>query len=226
MTSDEAVKLIGAVSELIGVLIWPAALVFLFVYFRKSIGSFISNLGEFSVRTPAFEATAKRQAAEAAASLTVATLSRSPGEGVQVENIDPKDIADAVVPAGRSQRRIRKSVVLWVDDRPNNNIYERQALEALGIEIDLSESTEDALRRIRREPFDLIISDMGRPPDARAGYTLLDELRKAGNRTPFVIYAGSKLPEHVREGRERGAAGVTNDPQELFNMVVRILGRQ
>jgi CheY-like chemotaxis protein len=110
-----------------------------------------------------------------------------------------------------------------VDDRPDNNRFERQALEALGIDIDLSTSTDDALEKIRRRSYDLIISDMGRPPDARAGYTLLDELRRSGNHTPYVIYAGSKAPEHIREARERGAIGSTNVPQELITIVTNAL---
>lgn len=228
MTSAQVIQLIGAVAQLVGVLVWPAALVFLFIYFRESIGSFIANLSELSLRTPGIEATAKRQAtaaAEAAVALSAAQAKGPSGDGVQAEAIDPKVIADAVVPAMRAQRRIRRSLVLWVDDIPDNNIFERQALEALGVEIDISTSTDDALRKVRRESYDLIISDMGRPPDPQAGYTLLDELRSEGYATPFIIYSGSKRPEHVREALRRGAIGATNDPQELFTMATRALGR-
>ena len=128
------------------------------------------------------------------------------------------------MPNARAQRRLEGSHVLWVDDRPDNNRYERQALEALGVRFTLSISTEDALERLRRQKFDLIISDMGRPPDQYAGYTLLDTLRGAGDRTPFVIYAGSRDPEHVKEAREHGALGCTNSAQELILLVTRALG--
>ncbi len=110
-----------------------------------------------------------------------------------------------------------------MDDRPNNNRFERQALEALGVDIELSTSTEDALGKLRRRSYDLIISDMGRPPDDRAGYTLLDQLRGSGNYTPYVIYASSRSPEHVKESREHGAIGCTNLPQELIAMVTTAL---
>jgi CheY-like chemotaxis protein len=110
-----------------------------------------------------------------------------------------------------------------VDDRPSNNRFERQALEAIGVQIDLSTSTEEALEKIQRQSYDLIISDMGRPPDARAGYTLLDKLRSAGNKTPFVIYANSRAPEHVREALRHGAIGCTNVPQELMEIVTKAL---
>jgi CheY-like chemotaxis protein len=38
--------------------------------------------------------------------------------------------------------------ILWVDDRPANNIYERQAMEALGIRFTISTSTEEALQML------------------------------------------------------------------------------
>jgi CheY-like chemotaxis protein len=114
--------------------------------------------------------------------------------------------------------------VLWVDDRPSNNLHERQALEAVGITFVPAVSTEEALEKIKRQPFDAIISDMGRPPDPQAGYTLLEKLRESGDRTPFLIYAGSSAPEHRAEARRRGAVACTNRPDELFEMVLSILG--
>ena len=122
-------------------------------------------------------------------------------------------------------RRAGRSTVLWVDDRPNNNVHERQALEALGGRFVLAKSTDEAVEKLNRGSCDAIISDMGRPPDPRAGYTLLDKLRGAGDRTPFIIYAGSRDPEHRAEAIQHGAVGCTNRPDELFEMVLRALGR-
>ena len=90
----------------------------------------------------------------------------------------------------------------------------------MGVRVTISTSTADALETIGKMKFDAIISDMGRPPDTQAGYTLLDELRRRGVKTPFVIYAGSNLPEHKQMARERGAQGSTNRPQELLDLVV------
>ena len=89
---------------------------------------------------------------------------------------------------------------------------------------DISASTEDALEKLRLRRYDAIISDMVRPPDRQAGYTLLEQLRKMDKSTPFIIYAGSNLPEDRALARSRGAAGLTNDPQELFDLVIRALG--
>lgn len=215
----------SAVTNLLAVLIWPGLILFLILRFRASISDFIGNLGEVNFKAAGVEATARRRQVEAAVALGAAVTKQSQQSTGQVADLS--DVAGALndaVPNARAQRRLEGSHVLWVDDRPDNNRYERQALEALGVRFTLSISTEDALERLRRQKFDLIISDMGRPPDQHAGYTLLDTLRGAGDRTPFVIYAGSRDPEHVKEAREHGALGCTNSAQELILLVTRALG--
>lgn len=222
MTADQAIRLIDAVGQLLGVLVWPAVVLFFLLRFRSSLAEFFGNLGEFSLKAPGVEATAKRQREEAAAALGAAVTARAPGAGEPAAVSDPRDVAEAL-PSPRAQRRLRGAHALWVDDSPDNNRFERQALEALGIHFDLSDSTEDALDQVRRRSYDLVISDMDRPPDDQAGYALLDQLRSAGNRTPFIIYTGFRTQEHVREARQRGAVGLTNRPQELIEMVTQAL---
>jgi CheY-like chemotaxis protein len=70
-----------------------------------------------------------------------------------------------------------RKLILWVDDRPNNNILERHSMAAYNIDFVLAQSTGQALAELRKQQFDAIISDMGRPPDLRAGYTLLEAVR-------------------------------------------------
>lgn len=223
MRTDQASILLSAVAQLIGVLIWPTVLLFFLVRYRDAIVDFINNLGEFNFRAPGVEASGKRQQVEAAAALGAAIATRADDEGSAGVVADPRDVA-AALPSSRAQRRLRGAQVLWVDDQPGNNRFERQALEALGIDIDLSGSTSDALEKVRRRSYDLIISDMGRPEDGRqAGYMLLDQLRNVGNQTPYVIYAGARTRENVREARERGAIGATDLPQELIAIVTGAL---
>lgn len=220
MSSDQVIRLISAVGGLLAVLVWPAVVLFFLVRFRHALTEFFSNLGELSFKAPGMEATAKRQQ-EAAVALGAAVANRALDDATETIS-DPRDVAESL-PSPRTQRRLLGSRILWVDDRPSNNRFERQVLEALGIQIALSTSTEDALEKIQRQSYDLIISDMGRPPDNRAGYTLLDKLRSTGNKTPFVIYASSRAPEHVREALQHGATECTNSPQELVEIVTRSL---
>ena len=78
--------------------------------------------------------------------------------------------------------------------------------------IRLAESAERAMERLAHERFDLVISDMGRQDEPRAGYALLEQMRNAGIRLPLIFYsAGGNLPEHRRLAREKDAFGSTNN---------------
>ncbi len=113
--------------------------------------------------------------------------------------------------------------ILWVDDRPDNNIYERKAMEAMGLEFTLALSTDEALQIHSSKRFAAIISDMGRKEGPREGYALLEAVRAKDKSTPFFIYAGSNAPQHRREAALRGAQGSTNIAGDLIEMVTRAL---
>lgn len=115
--------------------------------------------------------------------------------------------------------------ILWVDDCPNNNRYERAMMEELGASFALCTDTADAIRALKSWRFDLVLSDMGRPSGADAGYVLLTEMRQSGNDTPFVIYASSNSKQHKMDAASRGASGCTNDPRELLELVFQALKR-
>ena len=174
------------------------------------------------------EASAKRKQSEATAALTAATAAK-PGQHQtpEVAATEARAAANVVADfsAPRLLRKAGRTVVLWVDDRPENQTYERQALEALGMRIVQVTDTDSALRTVEKQKIDVIISDMSRPPDDRAGYTLLDALRQRGNETPFIIYSSSGSVEHRQEARARGAFGSTNRVTELYEYVLSALAR-
>lgn len=225
MTAAEWTDLLKAVADLIGVLIWPILVLVLVLRFTEPIGDFLNNMRELTLKAGGVEASAKRQ--EAVAALGAAIASRGDESVDAAGSAEDPSRAAAVLaralPNAKAYRRIDGARVLWVDDRPDNNRYERQSLEALGIDFSLSTSTADALAQLGHRHFDLVISDMGRPPDARAGYTLLDDLRRRGDETPFLIYAGSRSAEHVTEAQRHGAIGCTNSPSELIGLVTNVL---
>ncbi len=113
--------------------------------------------------------------------------------------------------------------VLWVDDNPSNNEYERQALKALGVRFTLAESTSQALELIQKQEFDSIISDFKRRDDPKGAYTLLAELRRNGNEIPFIIYSGLATPDLEADAKRWGALGETDRPTTLFELVIQSL---
>ncbi|MEQ9945489.1 response regulator [Pectobacterium aroidearum] len=159
---------------------------------------------------------------------TVALLTAASAKQPENNSGDPetqlRDIVNVVskVPHQFKQEKWRNRI-LWVDDRPENNVYERKAFEAQGIEFTLAISTSEALDLIEKNKFAAIISDMGRSEGPQEGYVLLKKLREIGDKTPFMIYATSNLPEHKRMARERGAIGSTNRADELFQTVMNAI---
>lgn len=229
MALEDLVDILEAMASLLGAICWPVLVVFVLLYFGAPLRRFIDSMGEFSLKAGpgGVEAAAKRQA-EAAAML--ATASARKGEAGRPGDSDTavNEIARAVsqVTDPRKARRLASAQVLWVDDQPENNVYERRSMEALAINFAISRSTEDALEKLAVDGFDLVISDMGRPGDGRAGYTLLEAMRQRGIDIPVVFYTGSGSPEHWAEARRRGALSSTNSPQALFQLVTStLLGR-
>lgn len=96
--------------------------------------------------------------------------------------------------------------VLWVDDRPENNIYERRAFEGVGISFVLSLDTKDALHQLSTQHFAAVISDMGRKEGPQEGYVLLDAMRKGGDKTPPIFLRILKCARtHTPDTTARGS---------------------
>lgn len=120
------------------------------------------------------------------------------------------------------RERVRERTILWVDDRPDNNIWERHALEPYGVRFELAVSTDEAEQRVREKgPFAAIISDIGRPEDSQAGFTLLSKLREAKDQAPYFIYTTARAAAGLGPvARLKGAEGITSNPDQLVKMVL------
>lgn len=116
-----------------------------------------------------------------------------------------------------------KREILWVDDKPENNTYERNMLEQYGLEFTLALTTQQAMQYLHHQKFSLIISDMGRKEGPREGYVLLEQVRKIDKDIPFIIYSVSREQKHIQEAITRGGQGCTNDSSELVDLVIKNL---
>jgi len=128
------------------------------------------------------------------------------------------DVRQAVTPDAIA--KFGSAAILWVDDNPSGNDYLIRAFRELGITVDTSLNTDDALARLDSgRKYSAIITDMGRPPDPRAGYTLLAALRQRNNRVPVIVFASSDSEEHRKEAQAAGAVDSTNQAQRVFRFV-------
>ena len=162
---------------------------------------------------------------------------RETGEGLRKWTIPPDSyhlligaLGTVVVQALQSRLAFgpRRPRVLWVDDEPDNNTTERKYDLAEGnVEYTLATTTEEGLACTRDALFDVVISDMGRVGDRHAGYTLLEALRRDGNKVPFVIYSSRSRPQDDDEARRRGAVGRTGWSPKLPVLFLKaVMARQ
>jgi CheY-like chemotaxis protein len=240
MDIDHWIKVLEILVSVIQALIWPLLALFALLYLGTTLKKYLEYLGKdrsvSEVSAEAGPAGVKfnvKRAVEIATNLTLADKKSRPTESSSDEKapseIKTQEVLNIASQAASSETvlKLAGAKVLWVDDNPENNYYERSALEALGIRFTISTFTEDALEKVRYDTYDAIISDMGRQPPDRttpyeqyAGYTLLKELRERGIRTPFIFYASSDRPEHEALAKSRGAFGSTGNPRKLFQLVI------
>ena len=123
----------------------------------------------------------------------------------------------------------RAARVLWVDDRPANNEYERKLLREHGIVFDNVVSTTEAIEQLGNEAYDLVITDLGRKGSSdrssTAGAAFLDQpvMREGG--PPVIVYAGSWAVAQRADLVQRGAVDVMANREALIATVLEILGR-
>jgi len=134
-----------------------------------------------------------------------------------LKNVDPAKLANATV----IEESEAKYSILWVDDHPKNNLYEKLAFEAQGIKVDLALTTDKALSMLQNGKYSAIISDIKREEGEQEGYVLLNKIRESKNETPFFIYADKNEPEQKAMAKSKGAQGMTNQAQELYQMVMK-----
>lgn len=222
---DNFVKVVEAVSKLVGALAWPLVVLIVVWWFRKPLLEFIARIKEGSVKLGFLELRATQAAAEAA---VTAELARE-ASGSSTASIV---MATAV---GKSHRladwlrhiplaELNGRTVLLVDDQPDNNYLEVKSLEALGIRVVFAKSTPEALELLNGADFDVIISDMARPHDEQAGYSLLAKVRTLRPNMPFILYTSAHTTEQARSIISQGAYGSTSRASELVELVVTAIG--
>lgn len=218
---------LSSVADLVRAIVWPlvvvvVALVLLTGERGNRLLEWIKGWFEGAERVKLGPVEVERkvdQAVRSSLSVAAAEMKQKPPD--QVLNPASVDrISHAVTSAVMSDLTQRSPAILWVDDQPDNNVSERRALEqSLGANFTLSTSTEDAMQRLAHGSFNVVISNMGRPGDGLAGYTLLDRMRLKGHEQPVVIYSMGVEDQHKRAAIERGAWGETDRPNELIDLV-------
>jgi DNA-binding response OmpR family regulator len=116
------------------------------------------------------------------------------------------------------------SRILVVEDESHIAQGLRFNLEAEGHSVEISESGEDALKRllVKNGPFDLVVLDVMLP--GKDGFTVARELRQQQNFIPILVLTARGRPEDVLSGFEAGADDYLPKPFNLDILVARVGG--
>ena len=112
--------------------------------------------------------------------------------------------------------------VLVVEDEQHLADGLRFNLEAEGYNVQVVDTGEAALERIRAEakPFDVVILDVMLP--GKDGFAVLSEMRQAGQFVPTLMLTARGHPDDVLRGFAAGADDYLTKPFELAILIARI----
>jgi len=126
-----------------------------------------------------------------------------------------------------TQRLIKlpRATIVWVDDKPLNNVFERQAFASAGIFCDSYTSNDEALTALDLMKYDLVISDIGRKGRTETGWDLLVQVKERHADIPFIFYTMGITEDVQSEAIAKGAAGITERPDDLAQLVLNLISK-
>jgi len=107
-----------------------------------------------------------------------------------------------------------------VDDDPNTLASLSRAFRLAGHEATVCDNASRAVELLRAENFDLILSDVVMP--GKSGMELLDELKKAGVKTPVVLISGQANIEMAVKATRLGALDFLEKPLSTDKLLVTV----
>jgi DNA-binding NtrC family response regulator len=114
----------------------------------------------------------------------------------------------------------RKAHLLLVDDDPNTLASLSRAFRLAGHEATVCDNAARALELLRTESFDVILSDVVMP--GKSGLELLDDLKKAGVKTPIVLISGQANIEMAVKATKLGALDFLEKPLSTDKLLVTV----
>jgi len=118
--------------------------------------------------------------------------------------------------------KLEKVRILIVDDEPNVREGLHEAIDAPEFEIETAADGETALRKIRRELFHVVVTDL-RMPGAVDGFDILREIRERDPDTPVIMITAHGTVDGAVEAMKMGAMDFLAKPLDIkhFRVLVR-----
>lgn len=117
--------------------------------------------------------------------------------------------------------KLDKVKILIVDDEVNVRDGLREAIDSVDFEIDTAADGEAALRKIRREAFHVIVTDL-RMPGAVDGFDVLREARERDPDTPVIVITAHGTVDGAVEAMKMGAQDFLAKPLDIKHFRVLV----
>jgi DNA-binding NtrC family response regulator len=114
----------------------------------------------------------------------------------------------------------RKAHLLLIDDDPNTLASLSRAFRLEGHEATVCDNAARAVELLRTESFDLILSDV--VMSGRSGLELLEDLKKAGVKTPIILISGQANIEMAVKATKLGALDFLEKPLSTDKLLVTV----
>jgi len=114
----------------------------------------------------------------------------------------------------------RKAHLLLVDDDPNTLASLSRAFRLAGHEATVCDNAARAADLLACEPFDLILSDVVMP--GKSGLELVEDLKKAGIKTPVILISGQANIEMAVKATKLGALDFLEKPLSTDKLLVTV----
>jgi len=114
----------------------------------------------------------------------------------------------------------RKAHLLLVDDDHNTLASLSRAFRLAGHEATVCDNAARAIDLLRGDSFDLILSDVVMP--GKSGLELLEDLKKAGVKTPIVLISGQANIEMAVKATKLGALDFLEKPLSTDKLLVTV----
>src|SRR5512135_3569481 len=109
--------------------------------------------------------------------------------------------------------------ILFVEDDATIAMGVEYSLKQDGFQVSLAHRLEEARDLLKRQPFDLVLLDLGLPDGS--GYELCKEIRAAGD-TPIIILSARDEEASIVLGLDLGADDYITKPFRLRELISRM----
>ena len=116
----------------------------------------------------------------------------------------------------------RKPLIALVEDDPLQQLPLKEALEEAGFNVITYETREEALRGLRQQPVDVLVSDIILKDERDGGFDLVRTLQKEGILLPIIFLSERQEEFDIVTGHQLGAIDYLPKPFNINLLIAKI----